>query len=84
MNGRRDFPSAIFLKLLSCLMFCFCFSVNLRKNRNKMNYQEFRNKLFELGCFNSNQAYAWKPDFDKNNLGRWVKQGWLVKLRNSY
>jgi predicted transcriptional regulator of viral defense system len=49
-----------------------------------MNYQEFRNKLFELECFNTNQVYAWKPDFEKNNLWEWVRKGLLVKLRNSY
>lgn len=49
-----------------------------------MNYQEFRNKLFELECFNTNQVYAWKPDFEKNNLWEWVRKGLLVKLRNGY
>jgi len=45
-----------------------------------MNYQQFRNRFFELWCFNSNQVYAWQPDFDKNNLGRWVSKGLLVRF----
>lgn len=49
-----------------------------------MNYLEFRDKLFELECFNTNQVYAWQPDFDKNNISRWVRKGLLIKLRNSY
>ncbi len=49
-----------------------------------MNFQEFRQKMFELSCFTSDQVYAWRPDFDKNNLGRWVKKGYLVKLRNGF
>ena len=34
-----------------------------------MTYLEFREKLFELGCFRIQQVYAWQPDFDRNNLG---------------
>jgi predicted transcriptional regulator of viral defense system len=47
-------------------------------------FQEFRKAFYELACFASPQVYAWRPGFDKNNLGRWVKQGLLVKLRNNY
>lgn len=46
-----------------------------------MNYLDFRKEMFDLGCFNNNQVYAWQPNFDKNNLGRWVKKGLLVKLK---
>ena len=49
-----------------------------------MNYQIFRKQFFEAGCFNINQVYSWQPGFDKNNIGRWVKKGLLIKLRNSY
>lgn len=49
-----------------------------------MNFQEFRTKMFELECFNTNQVYAWKPDFEKNNLWEWTRKGLLVKLRNGY
>jgi len=49
-----------------------------------MNYQKFRNALFELACFTPNQVFARQPGFDKNNIGRWVKKGMLIKLRNGH
>ena len=49
-----------------------------------MNFWQLRNQFYDLICFNVNQVYAWKPDFEKNNLTRWVKQNLLVKLRNSW
>lgn len=56
----------------------------MRKNRNRLNYQTFRDQFFEAGCFNINQVYTWKPGFDKNNISRWIKKGLLIKLRNSF
>ncbi|MCF8225308.1 MAG: hypothetical protein K9J30_05475 [Bacteroidales bacterium] len=49
-----------------------------------MNYLEFKNRMFELGSFNTHQVYAWKPDFDRNNFFRWVKKGLLLRLRQGY
>lgn len=49
-----------------------------------MLYQFFREQWKDQACFSTQQVYAWRPRFDKNNLGRWVKQGLLVKLRNAY
>ena len=49
-----------------------------------MNFQEFRTELIDSVCFTTNQVYAWQPGFDKNNLGRWAKKGFLIKLRNGY
>lgn len=49
-----------------------------------MNYLEFRNKMFDLACFNINQVYAWEPDFDRNNFSRWTQKGLLVRLRQGY
>ena len=49
-----------------------------------MTYLEFREKLFDLACFSIHQVYAWQPDFDRNNLTRWVKKGLLVRLRQEY
>lgn len=49
-----------------------------------MNYLQFRNRFFELGCFGVHQIYAWRADFDKGNLTRWTKQNLLVKLRNGH
>jgi predicted transcriptional regulator of viral defense system len=49
-----------------------------------MNYLEFRNQFFELGCVNTHQIYTWNKNFEKNNLTNWVKQKLLIKLRNGY
>lgn len=49
-----------------------------------MTFLEFRKKLFDLACFNIYQVYAWQPDFDRNNLTRWVKKGYLIRLRQGY
>ncbi len=49
-----------------------------------MNYLEFKNRMFDLGCFNTHQVYTWNPDFDRNNFVRWVKKGLLLRLRQGY
>ena len=40
--------------------------------------------MFDLVCFNINQIYAWNPDFNRNNLVRWTKQGLIIRLRQGY
>jgi predicted transcriptional regulator of viral defense system len=49
-----------------------------------MSFVEFRNRFQSLACFTTNQVYASYPEFDRNNLGRWVKKGYLVRLRQGY
>lgn len=49
-----------------------------------MNYMEFRNGLFEAGCFGIHQVRMMFPGFQGNNLTRWVRKGLLVKLRQGY
>ncbi len=49
-----------------------------------MNYLEFKERMFDLGCFSIHQVYAWKPGFDRNNFVRWVGKGLLVRLRQGY
>ena len=49
-----------------------------------MNYLDFKNKMFDIACFNINQIYAWQPHFDKNNLTRWLKKGLLIRLKQGY
>lgn len=49
-----------------------------------MNYLEFKNRMFDLGCFNIHQVYAWKPGFDRNNFSRWIDKGLIVRLRRGY
>ena len=48
-----------------------------------MNFWQLRNQFYNLVCFNINQVYAWRPNFEKTNLTRWVKQNYIIKLRNS-
>lgn len=49
-----------------------------------MNFLEFKEEMFDLACFNIHQIYAWKPDFNRNNLTRWVKKGYLIRLRQEH
>ena len=49
-----------------------------------MNFLEFKDKMFDLACFNIHQIFAWNPDFERNNITRWVKKGYLVRLRQGY
>ena len=49
-----------------------------------MNYLNFKNRFFDLGCFHVHQVYAWQADFDKSNITRWIKRDLLIKLRNGY
>lgn len=49
-----------------------------------MSFLEFKDKMFDLACFNINQVYAWQLDFDRNNLTRWVKSRYLIRLRQGY
>ena len=49
-----------------------------------MNFYQFKQQLFDLACFNINQVYAWQPDFNHTNLTRWLKKGYLVRLRQGY
>lgn len=49
-----------------------------------MNFLEFKDKMFGLACFNIYQVYAWQPDFDRNNLTRWTRKGYLIRLRKAY
>jgi predicted transcriptional regulator of viral defense system len=49
-----------------------------------MNYLDFRQQMFDLACFNINQVYMWQPNFDRNNLTRWIKKGLLVHLKQEY
>ena len=46
-----------------------------------MNYLFFRTKLLPLGCFNIEQIEEFVPDYDRNSITRWVKKGYLMKLR---
>lgn len=49
-----------------------------------MNYLGFREQWLPLGCFSIYQIRSWKNDFDAGNLSRWVKKGYLTKLRQDW
>ena len=49
-----------------------------------MFFLEFKDKMFDLACFNIYQVFAWNQDFDRNNITRWMKKGYLVRLRQGY
>lgn len=49
-----------------------------------MVYLDFKKQFFELGCFSIHQVYAWQPNFDRNNITRWIKKGYLIRLRQGY
>lgn len=49
-----------------------------------MSFIEFRNCFIEVGCVATNQIVSQYPDFNTNNLTRWVRQGLLVKLRQGF
>jgi predicted transcriptional regulator of viral defense system len=49
-----------------------------------MNFIEFRNRFRSLAYFTTNQVYASYPKFNRNNLGHWVGQGYLIRLRQGY
>lgn len=46
-----------------------------------MDWNHFRQTMFDLGCFSIHQVYAWDPGFDRNNFGRWTRKGYLIRLR---
>ena len=46
-----------------------------------MTWIEFKGRMFDFGCFSVNQVYAWQPGFDRNNFTRWLKRGYLMRLR---
>ena len=49
-----------------------------------MNYIEFRENFYPLACFNLDQIYSAYPQFDRTNLTRWIKQGYIARLRQGY
>jgi predicted transcriptional regulator of viral defense system len=40
--------------------------------------------MFDLACFNIHQIFAWQPNFDRSNITRWIKKGYIVRLRQEY
>ncbi len=55
-----------------------------RNKISKMNFIDFKEKFFEIGCFSIQQIYAWQPGFDRNNLLRWSNRGRIIRLRQGF
>ena len=49
-----------------------------------MNYIEFRENFYPLACFNLDQIYSVYPLFDRTNLTRWIRQGYITRLKQGY
>ncbi len=52
--------------------------------KTRTTYLDFFHAFSKLGCFSTNQIRLWNGDFDRNNLGRWVDEGKLIRLRQGY
>lgn len=46
-----------------------------------MNFIEFKSRFFDFGCISIDQIYAFQPDFNPNNLTRWIKKNLIIRLR---
>ena len=49
-----------------------------------MDYLSFREKLLPLGCFSIKQINMFYPHYDVNNITRWVKNGYIIKLKRGW
>jgi len=49
-----------------------------------MNYIEFRENFYQLACFSLDQIYSAYPQFNRTNLTRWIRQGYIARLRQGY
>lgn len=51
---------------------------------NPMSYLEFYAQWHPFGCFNIQQVYAWRPNFNRHNLRNWEKKGYIAKLKKEF
>lgn len=49
-----------------------------------MNYIEFRENFYPLACFSLDQIYSAYPRFNRTNLTRWIRKGYITRLRQGY
>jgi predicted transcriptional regulator of viral defense system len=54
------------------------------ETKKNISYLAFRDFFSPLGCFSTYQVKIWNEQFDRNNFGRWEKQGKLIRLRQGY
>jgi predicted transcriptional regulator of viral defense system len=48
---------------------------------NIMTWIEFKSIFFDRICFSTHEVYALEPGFDRNNFVRWVRKGYIERLR---
>ncbi|MCK5682585.1 hypothetical protein KAJ27_00630 [bacterium] len=48
-----------------------------------MNFYEFKTQFFSP-CLSIHNIQSFQPEFNPNNLTRWVKKGYLIRLRKGY
>jgi len=60
------------------------YNVCTMETKTNISYVEFKDFFLPLGCFSTHQVKTWNEQFDRNNFGRWEKQGKLVRLRQGY
>ena len=56
----------------------------IMETKKNISYLAFRDFFSPLGCFSTHQVKIWNEQFDRNNFGRWEKQGKLIRLRQGY
>ena len=49
-----------------------------------MNYIKFRANFYPLACFSLDQIYSAYPQFDRTNLTRWIRKGYITRLKQGY
>jgi predicted transcriptional regulator of viral defense system len=54
------------------------------ETKKNISYVDFRDTFAPIGCFSVHQIKIWNERFDRNNLGRWEKQGKVIRLRQGY
>lgn len=47
----------------------------------RTSFEEFKTAFLPMGCFTGTQVRVWKPQFNRDNLTRWVGQGRILRLR---
>jgi predicted transcriptional regulator of viral defense system len=50
----------------------------------KVNYLDFKSKLFETGSFCKQDVLAYYPDFEWYNINQWKNKGYLIHLHQGY
>ncbi len=50
----------------------------------RVSFLEFRDYFLPFGYFSTHQVSIWNEGFNRNNLGRWVREGKIIRLRQGF